>query len=93
MNLPRRLDVSAGLDLRAEFMRRRGAPLELDASEVESASGLALEIIVAAARQWDADGHAFALHRPSEGFSAVCRTLGLEPTAPWRVLAPAEAGA
>lgn len=93
MILPRRLDVSAGLDLREELLRRRGAPLELDASEVESAGGLALEVIVAAARQWEEDGASFALQSPSEAFSSVCRTLGLEPSAPWRALAPAEVGA
>ena len=93
MILPRRLDVSAGLDLREELLRRRGAPLELDASEVESAGGLALEVIVAAARQWEEDGASFALQSPSEAFSSVCRTLGLEPSAPWCALAPAEAGA
>jgi len=93
VRLPRRLDVSAGIELREALLQRRGGPLALDASAVESVSGLALELIVAAARQWAEDGAEFTLCDPSDGFASVCRTLGLDPRTPWEATAPAMAQA
>lgn len=93
VRLPRRLDVSAGIELRETLLQRRGSPLELDASAVESVSGLALEMIVAAARQWAEDGAEFSFAAPSDGFAAACRTLGLEPQSPWEATAAAVAQA
>lgn len=64
-------------------MLRRGRPLVVDASEVEVIGALALEVIVSARRQWQADGQPFALQDPSDRFRSSCSALGLSADAPW----------
>jgi chemotaxis protein CheX len=84
--LPSRLDSSAAPSLLDSLMTRRGQPLHLDASEVELVGALALEVVIAAGRQWDLDGHPFSLKSPSDRFTSACDVLGLNATAPWLAL-------
>lgn len=82
--LPDRLDSIAAPSLLAAFMNRRGQPLDLDASSVEVIGALSMEVIIAAGRQWEVDGHGLAVLQPSKPFLAACTALGLFPDAPWR---------
>jgi anti-anti-sigma regulatory factor len=81
--LPARLDSSGAIPLVQALQMRRGQPLCLDASEVEVIGALALEVIIAAARQWAADDQPFSLAAPSKRFCATCTSLGLCSDAPW----------
>lgn len=91
LTLPARLDATAGRRLAADLRAHMGRPLRIDASAVEIVSGLALEALVSAMRQWVGDGHAFVIEEPSVAFRAGCRTLALEDvlTAPASEAAPA----
>lgn len=84
LSLPRRLDVQAVPMLREQFLGRRGGDLVVDAGEVEAVSALALEVLVAAARQWSEDGRQIEVRNASVAFERACRHLGLVPSTPWR---------
>jgi chemotaxis protein CheX len=87
LTLPDRLDSSGAAPLARELLSRRGKPLVLDAAGVEVIGALAFEVIVAAGRQWDADGVQLNIEQPSDRYLAAAQALGLKPDAPWRVVA------
>lgn len=84
LKLVSRLDSAQAQPLAADLCARRGRALQLDVSAVESISALALEVIIAAARQWALDGQDFALTGRSTRFAETCTLLGLAPANPWR---------
>lgn len=90
--LPRRLDSSGAPGLAQALIARRGAALVLDASEVEVIGALALEVLIAAGRQWAADAQPISIIAPSERFQSACATLGLMPLTPWASRSAAEWG-
>lgn len=83
LTLVRRLDANAARQLATELAARRGGPLAIDAGGVETASALALEVLIAAGMQWRADGQPLTLAGASARFSAAFATLGLDPGLPW----------
>lgn len=91
LTLPSRLDSSSTPDLLACLRPQIGQPLVLDASGVEVIGALAIEVLVAAGRQWLSDGLTLQVVTPSPAFVATCATLGLCPTAPWRLAEEAAA--
>lgn len=89
LKLPATLDVARARALFEDLAGRRGSPLTIDASEVEKAGALAVEILIAARRQWQADGLPFALGNLSAAALETWAGLGLSSDAPL----PAEGGA
>lgn len=81
--LPQRLDSSAAPALLESLLHRRGQPLALDAAGVEVIGTLALEVLVSAGRQWQADGISLLIDRPSPRFRDACGLLGLDAEHPW----------
>ncbi len=81
--LPGRLDSSGAPALLDMLMARRGGPLTLDASAVEVMGARAMEVLVAAGHQWQADGHALVIDGASDRYAAACATMGLAADAPW----------
>lgn len=81
--LERKLDTTAARALASALLSHRGQPLEIDGSAVETIGGLAVEVLIAAGLQWQADGQPVSLVSPSSRMEDVCRTLGLRPDAPW----------
>lgn len=82
LTLPARLDATAARRLDADLRGRLGEPLQIDARAVEVISGLALEVLAAAALQWGRDGRAFGIRGASAAFTGACRTLALEGVLP-----------
>lgn len=91
-SLPARIDAADADALVAALLARRGAPLTVDAGEVVSISALAVEVIIAAGKQWQDEGHSLAIANGSAEFLATCATLGLCPQAPWRALSTQPGG-
>lgn len=79
LKLPATLDVARARAVFEDLAGRRGSPLTIDASEVEKASALAVEILIAARRQWQADGLPFALGNLSAAARDTWAGLGLSP--------------
>lgn len=83
LELAPRLDAGAARRLAGRILERRGRPLALDATAVTMVSALALEVIIAASRQWDVDEQPLMITGCSDVFAAGCTTLGLDPQHPW----------
>lgn len=81
--LERKLDTTAARTLASGLLRHRGHPLQIDGSAVETVGGLAIEVLISAAFQWQADGHPFSVVHASRQLETVCNTFGLRSDAPW----------
>lgn len=76
MRLPQNLDLGAAKTLHSDFLQARGAPIEIDASEVERIGGVCLQVLIAAAAAWRRDGHEFRVVAPSQAFTEAIRLMG-----------------
>lgn len=72
------LDLKAAAPLRSALLERRGHPLELDAADVQRLGGLCLQILLAAAATWRADGLPMRVGPRSEAFLDALRLFGGE---------------
>jgi len=78
--LPETLDMRAAQPLRDQLLAARGADAQLDGSGVRRLGALGLQVLMAAERQWRADGHALSLIDPSPDLVAGLKLLGLAET-------------
>jgi chemotaxis protein CheX len=72
------LDLKAATPLKAALIERRGHPLELDAADVQRMGGLCLQVLLAAAAAWRADGVSLRVGPRSEAFLDALRLFGGE---------------
>ncbi len=86
VELPKRFDAAAAKRLVETLNGHRGACVQINAAAVESVSALGIEVIISAARQWQADGQPITLARQSERFVSTCQTLGINSSQPWEPL-------
>lgn len=75
--LPETLDLRAVQPLRDQLMAARGTAAELDGSAVRRLGALGLQVLLAAERQWRADGHPLRLTDPSPDLVAGLKLLGV----------------
>lgn len=71
------LDSDAADGLKAEILDQRGAPLTLDAGDVELLGGRCAEVLLAAMRLWSDEGQSFEIVTPSERFVTDAGLLGV----------------
>lgn len=79
--LPSRLLPQDAAALQASLLALRGQPVELDASGVAQLSTPCVQVLLAAARSWRADGLALRLAAPSAEMTAVLAHLAVDPGA------------
>ena len=72
------LDLKAAAPLKAALIERRGHPLEIDAHDVQRMGGLCLQVLLAAAAAWRADGVSLRVGPRSEAFLDALRIFGGE---------------
>ena len=82
--LPDRLDSTGAAELVQMLLQQRDGPLTIDASGVTVIGARAMEVLIAAGRQWEADGCALTIAGGSDRYVAACETMGLVPEAPWQ---------
>lgn len=70
------LDSLETESLASELAPQRGHSLTLDAGQVTFLGALALQLLIAAHRQWNADGKAFEIMNPSDEFIDGIALLG-----------------
>ncbi|MBU4434404.1 MAG: STAS domain-containing protein [bacterium] len=78
LSLPENLDLKAAGPLKAAFMERRGAPVEVEAGQVRRLGGLCLQVLLAARKAWADDGKPFSITGPSEAFLETTRLFGAD---------------
>lgn len=76
ISLPENLDLKAAAPLKAAFLERRGAEIIIEADQVRRLGGLCLQVLLAARKAWDQDGHPFSIKGPSEAFVETTRLFG-----------------
>jgi anti-anti-sigma regulatory factor len=75
--LPDCLDSAAAQALKGEMLGRRGTPLEVDASQVRRVGAQSLQVLIAAARTWQADGLAYHVTNSSSELLDTIALIGL----------------
>lgn len=76
--LPPRLDTDEVERLADALQTRRGAPLTLDLSETRFIGALGLQLLIAAARQWAADGAALVLEGVPDSLRRSAAWMGVD---------------
>ena len=83
---PRRLQLSQDLDgsqvkpLLDQLAKKRGNPLQINASKVERLGAPCAQVLVAAARTWRDEMHVLQIVKPSESFIEGIDQMGLTLT-------------
>ena len=76
LTLPNKLDTAAAPGLLSAIRAERGAPLTLDAVQVQGIGAICGQILASAHAAWAADGHALGLTRAA-GIAGDLALLGL----------------
>ncbi len=79
IELPENLDMPAAAALAEAVLKRVGEPLAVDASRVQRLGASCLQVLLAAARTWKAEGDALTLSSASPRFLEDLKLLGLAP--------------
>jgi chemotaxis protein CheX len=77
--LAENLDLSAAGPLHGDLSRLRGHAVTVDAANVERLGALCLQVLLAAARAWAADGQPFTVAASSASFDATVALFGAPP--------------
>jgi len=75
--LPDCLDSSAAFAVKDLLLARRGSALVVDASQVRRIGAQSLQVLVAAAQTWQADGVSYHVESPSPEFLDTIALIGL----------------
>lgn len=72
------LDLNEASVLHGRLLEMRGSPIEIDASGVERVGVQCAQVLVAALRNWQADGIEFSLAERSDAFNKTLKLIGIE---------------
>lgn len=75
--LPESCDSSSAAAIKDLLVGRRGAPLVVDAGQVSRVGVQTLQVLIAAARTWRADGQSYAVANPSSALLDTIALVGL----------------
>jgi anti-anti-sigma regulatory factor len=75
--LPDCLDASAASGIRDMLLARRGKSLIVDASQIRRVGAQSLQVLIAAARTWHADGQHYVVTKPSSELLGTISLIGL----------------
>lgn len=75
--LPDCLDSSAVATVRDMLLARRGNAIVVDASQVRRVGAQSLQVLIAAARTWQADGHSYRVTNSSPELLDTIALVGL----------------
>lgn len=76
--LPETLDRKATSELARLLLEQRGLDAVLDAARVTRVGALAVDMLISARKQWEADGRTLSIINPSPAFLAGLEALGAQ---------------
>jgi chemotaxis protein CheX len=79
VQLPEALDLPAAVPLAEQLLGCVGEDLVIDARAAQRLGASCLQVLLAAARTWKAEGNSVSLESPSDRFLEDLRLLGFEP--------------
>jgi chemotaxis protein CheX len=71
------LDLNEASTLRGKLVGLRGNNVVIDASAVERAGTLCIQVIMAAAKTWDEDKMSFTFSKVSDAFQKTMQLIGV----------------
>lgn len=71
------LDQAAAAPLAEELLSKRGAELTINANNVSRVGVQCLQVLLAAAKTWAADGQSLRIVHPSESFTESVALIGI----------------
>ncbi|MDQ0319128.1 chemotaxis protein CheX [Pararhizobium capsulatum DSM 1112] len=71
------LDLNEAQALHSKLMGLRGNNLTIDASAVERVGALCVQVLMAGAKSWEADKHAFTFAKVSDAFTKTTQLIGV----------------
>lgn len=75
--LPETLDSAWASNLKDMLLAHRGAPIVVDAGQVRRTGMQAVQILIAAAQTWKADGQNYVVSNPTQEFLDTLALAGL----------------
>lgn len=78
LTLPDCLDSAAAFTVKEMLLAERGKEIVVDASQVRRVGVQSLQVLVAAARTWQHEGHSYRLENPSPEFLETVALVGLK---------------
>ncbi|MFT3732411.1 MAG: STAS domain-containing protein [Hyphomicrobium sp.] len=73
----KRSNSSSAGGIKDQLLARRGSPLVVDAGQVRRTGMQALQLLIAAARSWQADGQEYVVANPTSEFLDTLALVGL----------------
>ncbi|MGV1751115.1 STAS domain-containing protein [Agrobacterium sp. CG674] len=72
------LDLNQASVLHGKLMEMRGAPLAVDASEVERVGVQCAQVLMGGVKAWETDGKAFTFSKASDAFEKTLKLIGVD---------------
>jgi chemotaxis protein CheX len=77
LNLAPVLDLNEASVLHRTLIEMRGRGIVIDASAVERAGALCVQVLMAGAKSWEEDKHAFTFSKVSDAFTKTTQLIGV----------------
>jgi chemotaxis protein CheX len=77
LSLGKVLDLNEASSLHGKLMGLRGSNLTIDASAVERAGALCVQVIMSAAKSWEEDKHSFKFSKISDALAKTMQLIGV----------------
>lgn len=77
LSLAKVLDLNEASALHAKLMTLRGSNLVIDASGVERAGALCVQVLIAAARSWEKEKLSFGFSKLSDSLAKTLQLIGV----------------
>ena len=77
VSLEKVLDLNEATALHGKLMGLRGNDVALDASAVERASALCIQVLMAASKTWEEEKHAFTFSKMSDALAKTMQLIGV----------------
>ena len=79
ISMPEIVDATSATKLAKQLLELRNCDVMLDAQGITRFSAFGLEVLIAASRQWQADGQVFDVANWSDAALIALQALGVEP--------------
>jgi chemotaxis protein CheX len=77
LSLDKVLDLNEANALHGKLMSMRGSDIAVDASSVERAGALCVQVLMSAAKTWEEEKHSFTFSKISDALAKTMQLIGV----------------
>jgi chemotaxis protein CheX len=77
LSLEKVLDLNEASTLHTKLMAMRGSDVSIDGSPVERAGALGIQVLMSAAKTWEAEKHSFKFSKMSDALVKTMQLIGI----------------